>query len=461
MAAKLPPGGRIVNYDPQTYSSYPDSPQGVPDLNIIPGLPSVSGYASIVNGNYESTTHTHEQDDLDIGELSSGTLGRLDLREVVTVPEYFLVPLQAMPRSFDDFTQIPENFGTDPVLARGYGANFNDTAYPFDPGPAPSPPGRADGLLVLRGDASSPRPPPSCWSTRPAQGRPFASARCWRTGRPAGAQRSRCPPEPSTVTGHHPAGAAIGLSVQVVTGSLPSQRAVISVAGHPYELAGSLSSALVPGPWQVAGFSQGYAVFTLRKPAEPIVASTANGRRLPVQIVSSTTKSEDVRLTAPGPSAVIRSVAWDSGWTATVSVNGGKAQTIPVNDFDLVQAGPHSGRRRSGLVPLRPRHLLLASILSLGAIVLLLALLGVWLVRLRRRRRSAARCRGGLGVGGTGWLAGGDARTRGLSPVGRQQSRTFSRRGAPGSGGILRPRPPTSPRSRSRPRRARAPLVRG
>ena len=138
MVAKLPTGGRIVNYDPQTYSSYPGSPQGVPDLNIIPGLPSVSGYASIVNGNYESTTHTHEQDDLDIGELSSGTLGRLDLREIVTVPEYFLVPLQATPQSFDDFTQTSENFGTDPVLARGYGANFNDTAYPFDPGPRPA-----------------------------------------------------------------------------------------------------------------------------------------------------------------------------------------------------------------------------------------------------------------------------------------------------------------------------------
>ena len=71
----------------------------MPDLNIIPELPSVSGYASIVNGNYESVTHTHEQDDLDIGQLSSGTLARLDLREVVTVPEYFLVPFRSVPRS--------------------------------------------------------------------------------------------------------------------------------------------------------------------------------------------------------------------------------------------------------------------------------------------------------------------------------------------------------------------------
>ena len=71
-AAHLVPGGRMVNYDPQAYASYPWSPQGVPDLNIIPGLPSVSGYASIVNGNYESVTHTHEQYDLDIGQLSVG-----------------------------------------------------------------------------------------------------------------------------------------------------------------------------------------------------------------------------------------------------------------------------------------------------------------------------------------------------------------------------------------------------
>ena len=102
-----------------------------------------------------------------------------------------------------------------------------------------------------------------------------------------------------TVTGGLPGGEAVGVSVQVLTGSIPPQRAVISVGGHPYELAGSLSSALVPGPWQLGGFSQGYAVFTLRKPPEPIVASTVHGRRLPVQVLSSTTKSEEVRAVRP------------------------------------------------------------------------------------------------------------------------------------------------------------------
>ena len=51
------------------------------------------------------------------------------------MPEYFLVPLQSMPRSIDDITQVGEGFGADPVLARGYGADFNETAYPFYPGP--------------------------------------------------------------------------------------------------------------------------------------------------------------------------------------------------------------------------------------------------------------------------------------------------------------------------------------
>jgi hypothetical protein len=139
MTANLQPGSRFVNYDPQTYSSYPGSLQGIPDLNIIPGLPSVSGYASIVNGNYESVTNTHAQNDLDIGQLSSGTLGRLNLREVVSLPEYFLVPLQAVPNSFADIRQISENISSDPVLPRGYGSNYNDTAYPFYPGPGAAP----------------------------------------------------------------------------------------------------------------------------------------------------------------------------------------------------------------------------------------------------------------------------------------------------------------------------------
>ena len=56
-----------------------------------------------------------------------------------------------------------------------------------------------------------------------------------------------------------------------------------------------------------------------------------------MHVLSSTTKSEEIKVDAPSASTVIRSVAWDSGWLATVSVNGGPARSVPVTSFDLVQ----------------------------------------------------------------------------------------------------------------------------
>lgn len=384
MAAQLPPGGRMVNYDPQTYSSYPWSPQGVPDLNIIPRLPSVSGYASIVNGNYESMTHTHEQDDLDIGQLSSGTLGRLDLREVVTVPEYFLVPLQSTPSSVSDIHQIQAGFGANPVLDRGYGADFNDTAYPFYPGPRPS---------LHSGQTASwffgeSLEPPSATLVLTQAAKPGTLIRFGTLSADGSTRWGDVMPVATgakAVTERLPDGAAIGLAVQVV-GSLPAQRAVITAAGRPYELGGSLSSAIVPGQWQSAGYSQGYAVFTLRRPPVPLSASTISGRRLPVEVVSSATKSEAIKVDAPAAASVIRSVAWDSGWRATVSVNGGPPQTIPVESFDLVQRVHIPAGDDLVTFVYRPPHLLVASVLSLGASAFLVVLLGAWLVRRRSSR---------------------------------------------------------------------------
>jgi len=388
MAAHLVPGGRMVNYDPQAYLSYPWSPQGVPDLNIIPGLPSVSGYASIVNGNYESVTHTHEQDDLDIGQLASGTLDRLDLQEIVTVPEYFLVPLQSTPRSIGDIRQVPENITSDPVLPRGYGVVYNQTAYPFYPGLRPALRSgqtaswffgeslQPDSATLVLSHAASP-------GTMVRFGSLSADGSTrWGALVPVTAGTNH-------VTGPLPKGNAVGLSLQVV-GSLPSQRAVVNVAGRPYALGGSLSSALVPGPWRLAGFSQGYAVFTLQKAPEPISAVTTAGRRLPVAVVSSSTKSEQIRVVTPSAATVIRSVAWDPGWTGSVSVNGGSIRSVPVSSFDLVQEIRIPPGNDLVTFHYRPPHLLLASILSLGASGLIVVLLVGWLVTLLQRRRQTA-----------------------------------------------------------------------
>jgi hypothetical protein len=384
MAAHLVPGGRMVNYDPQTYSSYPGSPQGIPDLNIIPSLPSISGYASIVNGNYEAMTHTHEQDDLDIGELASGTLDRLDLQEVVSVPEYFVVPLESTPRSIDDLRQLTEPFGADPVLLRGYAAEFNSTAYPFYPAPrSASATGRVTSWFF--GETLTPSRVTLLFDAP-------VTATALRVGTLGadGSTRWTAPVHPSPgvrrVVVPLRAGNAVGLSVQAL-GPLPSQRAVITVAGQPYELGGSLSSAIVPGPWRLGGFAQGYAVFTRRKPPTPLEAVTAAGRRVRVTVISSTTKSEQVEVKTSETATLIRSVAWDSGWRASVSVNGAKGKAVPIEDYQLVQRVRIPAGDDVISFEYRPPHLLAASVLSVAACVLLLALWVLWLVRIRRRAR--------------------------------------------------------------------------
>ena len=386
MAAHLSPGGRIINYDPQAYASNPGSQQGVPDLNIIPGLPSISGYASIVNGNYESVTHTHEQYDLDIGQLGSGALDRLNLQQIVTVPEYFLVPLSSTPRTLSSVQQISEGFGADPVLREGYGANYNDTAYPFYPGPRPSlQSGQTQSWFF--GEVLEPASAALLFTHASASGAlvRFGVLRAdgsttWGPTVSVGAGATR-------VAAPLPIGPSIGLSLQV-SGSLPPHQAVIAVGGHSYELAGSLSSAVVPGAWHQAGTALGYVVYTSARQPVPIAATTEDGRALPVTVLSSTTKSEQISVDAPAPSSVIRSVAWDSGWQASISVNGGASHAATVHAFELVQKVDVPAGHVVVTFHYRPPHLTLASVLSTGAVAVLLVLLAAWLV-VRRRRDPA------------------------------------------------------------------------
>ncbi len=276
MAAHLSGGGRFINYDPQTYASYPGSAQGVPDLNIIPGLPSISGYASIVNSNYESVTHTHEQDDLDIRQLASGTLARLDLREIVTVPEYFLTPLASPPRSLSGVQQVSEGFGSDPALLWGYGANFNDTAYPFYPGPRPPlHSGQTESWFF--GESLQPASATMLFTHGTASDALVRFGVLTADGSTRWAGTVPVAAGARQVTERLPRAEGIGLSVQVV-GSLPAHQVVISVSGHSYEIAGSLSAAIVPGPWHQAGTSQGYVVYTFAKPPRPVRRHRTSGR---------------------------------------------------------------------------------------------------------------------------------------------------------------------------------------
>ncbi len=190
-------------------------------------------------------------------------------------------------------------------------------------------------------------------------------------------------PGANTVEVRLPPESAVGLEVQAL-GPLPPAQAVITAGGRSYELGGALSSALVPGPWRQVGEADGFTVFALRKPPEPISAVTADGRRVPVQVLSSSTKSEVVQVDAPSPVSVIRSVAWDSGWTGSVSVDGKTARSVPVRSTQLVQEIAVPAGKDEVTFHYRPPHLLVGSLLSVGAIVFLVALGIVCFVRRRR-----------------------------------------------------------------------------
>jgi hypothetical protein len=397
MARNLAPGGRILSYDPQAYASYPSSPQGVPDLNILANLPSVSGYASIVNGRYEAVTKTHEQGSLNVGVISGARLDQLNLQELVTLPEYFLLPLESMPRSIGDLRPVSQGFVANSTLQRGFAYTQNGIPYPYFPGPRPAlPPGeRASWFFgaTLRSDIATllfTQPVAGATTVRFGIVAPDGTTR-WASSVSLHAGET-------SVTSHLPPGAGIGFTVQA-SGALPEQRAVVSAHGHPYELGGALSSVLTPGPWRQVAELQGYTIFTRTTPPTPILAMSASGKRLSVQVLSSSTKSEQLRVRTPVAATVVRSVAWDSGWTGSVSVNGAKGTKVPVKAFDLVQqiAVPPG----NDVVTFRynPPRLRLASVLSLGACAFLVILGLTFLVRHRRRRRRGRKHASGRGNG--------------------------------------------------------------
>jgi hypothetical protein len=106
-----------------------------------------------------------------------------------------------------------------------------------------------------------------------------------------------------------------------------------------------------------------------------------------VQVVSTNPNGETVRLSSDAPVRLVRDVAWDAGWHAMVSVDGGPAHHVNVSDYRLVQEVRLPPGRLVVTFEYRPKHVLLASLLTSGALAFLL-LLGI-VTAVRRWRRHA------------------------------------------------------------------------
>jgi hypothetical protein len=387
IGANLAPGGRYLLYDPQYYMGMSRLGNGLPDVNILAGLPSVGGYSSIVDKTYNNATQTHTAGEFDVGELSSGALHDLGLQDILTTPEYFLQPLQSQPTSLAGVQPVSESKGEDPVLPDGARPGYRDPSYRFYPPPrGPLHPGQVStwffgesleathASLVFSAGAT---PATLRFGSVSAQG----SVRWGPTVHTTpGARR---------VTGTLPPGSAHGLAVQVVSGQVPDHQAVVTVAQRPYELDGALSGAVRPGVWHQQGILDGNVLFVRNRPPTPIYALTSGGSAAPpVTVLATSPNTEKIRVDAASALTVVRQVAWDDDWTASVSVHGGPARAAPMSAYGLVQQVRLPAGDDVVTFRYRPAHFVVAGVLSLGATLLLVVLFIVSVVRLRRRGRA-------------------------------------------------------------------------
>jgi hypothetical protein len=315
----------------------------------------------------------------------------------VTVPQYFLLPLRAMPSTLSGVHVLREDNGQDPVLPlRPYA---DDPSFPNYPPPRAvlTAGGTSDWFL---GETLHPSSATLLFSG-PATS---AVVRFGLTGAGGGTTwgpAARINPGTSEVTGALPDVSALGLRVQVLSGDIPSFQGAVTVDGRPYELRGSLAAALKPGAWRDEGVVQGFTMFVRQRKPTPIYAVVGENRPvLPVQMLSNVVKTETVRVRARTSITVVRDVAWDPGWEGTVSVNGGRARQVAVIRRGLVQEIHAPAGDDVVTFRYRPPHLVVGSVLSGGAVLVLLALGVGTLVRWRRRKPAdAARGHGTLPPG--------------------------------------------------------------
>ncbi|MGO8862831.1 MAG: hypothetical protein ACLQRH_19010, partial [Acidimicrobiales bacterium] len=390
VAAHLPPGGRFDVYDPQQYAlGVNNLNTGLPDENVLARLPSIGGYASIVSGSYNARTLTHAAGELNVPLLGEGKLDELDLQVLVTAPEYFLLPLRATPTNLDDAQQVSEPAGQDPALPMGIQSGVVDGGYAYYPAPRGQLASGQEGIWFF-GEELAPTQA-SVVVASATEGVRLRFGTLDATGAVRWGPPVELAPGATSVGGTLPPVDGVGLAVQVLSGRLPAHQANIVVAGRNYELDGSLSSAVTPGVWRLQGSVDDYSVFVRNRPPTPLYAiAAAHEPTPPIRVLSSGANSESIGVKASTPVVLVRDVAWDRGWHASVASDGGPSRAVAVSAHGLVQEVRLPAGNDVVTFHYRPPHWLVASALSEASALLLAILLVLALRRRVRLQRSAA-----------------------------------------------------------------------
>jgi hypothetical protein len=197
-------------------------------------------------------------------------------------------------------------------------------------------------------------------------------------------------PGVTSAGGNLPGGSAVGLDLRVDSGQLPPHQADIEVGSMAYELDGSLSSAVRPGRWRQAGSADDFTLFVATRAPTPVHAVTDGGAAPRLTVLADGANGESIRVRTGAPVVVVRNVAWDVGWHATVTTDGGPAQAMEVHRRGLVQQVRVPAGTDVVTFRYRPPHWLLASAITEASALLLVLLLIDTALRHRTRRRRAS-----------------------------------------------------------------------
>ncbi len=381
--------GRFAIYDPDYFDAVPLVDMGQTDLNVPRQLASSQGYAALVDNGYYSATGAHDQEDLDPTTLAGPTWDRLNTRVLLSLPGYFVTPSTSAPSAIQ-YPAAP----TDPVDDADPSLNHQPVA------PTASRQWYFGGVLtvehgtvpVLSGDAGGVR----VGLVGASGGTRWLPASSVHGGGVAGAAIS------FTVGAAAPAGGLVveNLGTRSVTVGVP---AVTTLEGGSVRLNGRLQGRVAAPHWVFTGSIGPFGVFRNTQAMGWAWAVGLSGGPAPTGTAVHTPApspggSQRIAVHAAGPIGLVRSVAWTTGWRATVQPvdpRSGRATGAPspvtVRRSGAVQEVALASGTYVVTFTYRPAPALVGSAVSgvTGAAVVGWAV-AEWIGVRRRARRSSA-----------------------------------------------------------------------
>ncbi|WP_430626519.1 hypothetical protein [Sulfobacillus thermotolerans] len=350
--AEVPVRTRYALYNPDLNDYRQVDAIGQPDLNILTGLPSFQGYGSLVSSRYNNATGAHLQATFSPTVLNLPLINQLNVSTLFTVPSSFI---QRVPLSWHPRTHVAKPLATaeKPWF---FGKTLDVTALHLDMvKPLTASKGRwRVGLLVSGSDKEK-------WLTPQVRFSGQTVTLSWQATPMAGLAIHS--------PGHRPIDGAM----------------IVTSEGKAYRITGPLQNMIAFPKWRFVGTIGAFGVFRNTK-TQGMVWLTGPGK---AEIVHQTLQAQDtVVVSAPRATTLIRSEAYQPGWTATIT-GPHLDKTERVEPEGVIQAVAIPKGRYQVIFRYRPRSVRIGLWGSgVGIAVVVLGALTLWATRRRNMSRT-------------------------------------------------------------------------